>query len=854
MDSTKVRQRFNIARLALQYRWLTIGFWAVISIAGLVGFSQLKYALFPDITFPVVVVSARSPAFDAEGTEKQLTRPLEAQLATLPGLSRLGSSSYPGQSVLDLSFEVGTDLATAGREVAARVRKTTLPAAATFTVETLNLNESAVLTHTIESNSLALDTLARLARTEIVPSLQKVPGVLKVNLQGDPTEGQTAVRFNGTRVLALQIVKRGEANTLEVVSAVEREIDRLQARLKTVQLPLATTQATYIREANRSTLDALALAVALSVLVIYPFLGNWRATLISALAIPVSLLGTFIVMAVAGFDLETITLLALALVIGIIVDDAIVDVENIARHIEEGETPEQAAVSATDEIGLTVTAATLAIVAVFLPVGLMGGTLGQFFRPFGLTVSAAVLTSLLVARTLSPLLASLWMAPTRGRSRPNRRWAGFAAGYRQMLHWALAHRWTVVALALSSFVTGIALIPLIPKGFIPHLDRGEFLVTYRAPLPTDLEASARIAGQLDEVVRRLPEVESVFTMAGTRQGERFKGSLQVKLREDRTAKTLEVENRLRDQLPRIPDVVVSVGDLPIIEASSEKPLQVSLVGEDLADLDRGAYALADRVRKIPGLVDVETKGTDRYDDPLFGRRTIQITHLNRRRVVYLSANLGGGLSLDAATKQVVSEAKTVLPASVRVDLGGDSERAAETFGSFGSTLLFSVLCIVVVLGLLFRNWADPLVIVLALPLSLVGALLAPLISGSEFGMISVIGLIFLLGLANKNAILLVDYTNQLRTSGLSVSEALLKAAPIRLRPILMTTAATILGMLPIALGLGAGAELRAPMAVAIIGGLVTSTLLSLLVIPVLYSLFADLRQGKLKSFTPGVRH
>ncbi|MGH2416451.1 MAG: efflux RND transporter permease subunit, partial [Microcystaceae cyanobacterium] len=310
---------------------------------------------------------------------------------------------------------------------------------------------------------------------------------LKVNLLGDSssTNFPTLVRFNGQDALAFQVIKRGDANTLEVVSQVEKAVKQLQADLPEVQLVLAETQAKYIREATHATIDALILAIILAILVIFPFLRSFRATLITALAIPISLLGTCIIMAISGFNLETITLLALALVIGIVVDDAIVDVENISRHIDQGETPKQAAIRGTNEIGLAVSASTLTIMAVFLPVAFMGRSVGQFFKPFGLIVSAAVLFSLLVARTLSPVLAVYWLKPKQreqGR-RGDKPPSPITNRYRNLLHWSLYHRKIVLGIAILSFIVGIALIPLIPKGFIPKLDRGEFNIVYTTPLP-----------------------------------------------------------------------------------------------------------------------------------------------------------------------------------------------------------------------------------------------------------------------------------------------------------------------------------------------------------------------------------
>ncbi|QFS46243.1 AcrB/AcrD/AcrF family protein [Nostoc sphaeroides CCNUC1] len=863
-----------------------MSFWIAVTVAGVLAFSSLKYALFPDITFPVVVVNATAPLTTALDTEAKLTKPLEERLRSLEGLENIRSSTYPSQTAVALSFAVGTNLETSTKEVETALKQLTLPQGATSKIIPLNLNESAAISYAIESPTRNLTDLTKLAKDEIVSAIAKLPGVLKVSLLGGatatppvnplnasaaiPQAGATLVRFNGQDALAFQVIKRGNANTLEVVSRVEKEVQRLRSTLKDVKLTLASTQAEYIRQATKSTIDALMEAILLSIVVIFPFLWNWRATLISALAIPTSLLATFIVMAIFGFNLETITLLALALVIGSVIDDAIIDVENIMRHIEEGETPRQAAFSATDEIGLTVVATTATAVAVFLPIGLMGGVIGQFFKPFGITVSAAMIASTLVARTLSPALATYWLKPATStpRRQETNTWANFTQYYRNLLHWSLNHRKTVVTLAILSFVAGMALSLFIPKGFIPKLDRGEFNITYTAPLPkipeqflqgragispsspssppsplslsspipipNPLNDSLEVAKKLEDVVRKSPVVETVFTTVGSREGEPNKGTLYVKLKENRNIKTGEVQDQLRSSLPNLPGVSTSVEDIQFVDTGGQKPLQASLRGDNLQSLSKAAKAIKERIEKLPGFADVTVTSETNAQGTVF-----QIERLNNQRVAYISANLGKDLSLGSATDQIVEQAKAVLPAGVTLDLGGDSARQGEVFSSFGSTLLLSALCIVVVLILLFKSWIDPVVIGVSLPLSIVGAMLALLFTKSDFGMISLIGFVFLLGLANKNAILLVDYINQLRKSGLDRTEAILRAGPVRLRPIMMTTASTLLGMLPIALGFGAGSELRSPMAVAIAGGLVTSTILSLIVVPVVYAILDD---------------
>jgi multidrug efflux pump subunit AcrB len=873
--SKSARELFNISKLAIQFSWLTVSFWIAVTVAGILAFSSLKYALFPDITFPVVVVNATAPLTTALDTEAKLTKPLEEHLRSLEGLDNIRSSTYPSQTAVSLSFAVGTNLETSTKNVETALKQLTLPQGATSKIIPLNLNESAAISYAIESKTRNFTDLTKLAKNEIVTAIAKLPGVLKVSLLGAasatpllppanasltalPQAGATLVRFNGQNALAFQVIKRGNANTLEVVSRVEKEVQRLRSTLKDVKLTLAATQAEYIRQATQSTIDALLEAVLLSIVVIFPFLWNWRATLISALAIPTSVLATFIVMAIFGFNLETITLLALALVIGSIVDDAIVDVENIMRHVEDGETPRQAALSATTEIGLTVTAATLTAVAVFLPIGLMGGVIGQFFKPFGITVSAAMLASMLVARTLSPVLAIYWLKAKSSLSprQEAKSWVAFTQSYRSLLSWSLNHRKIVIGLAVLSFIAGIALIPLIPKGFIPKLDRGEFNIAYTSPLPSipdlgrrgqgsnipnsqspipnPLNDSLQVAKKLEDVVRKSPAVETVFTTVGSREGEPNKGTLYIKLKPDRTITTAELQDQFRSTLPVLSGVTTSVEDIQFVDSGGQKPLQVALSGNDLQALSKAVKAIKERIERLPGFADVTITGETNPQGKVF-----EIERLNNQRVAYVSANLGKDLSLGDATDKVVAEAKAVLPSNVSLNLGGDSASQGEVFSSFGSTLALSALCIVVVLFLLFKSWVDPLVIGVSLPLALVGAMLALLITKSDFGMISLIGFVFLLGLANKNAILLVDYINQLRNAGLGRTEAILKTGIVRLRPIMMTTASTILGMLPIALGLGAGSELRSPMAVAIAGGLVTSTILSLIVVPVIYTVLDD---------------
>ncbi|MFM1841517.1 MAG: Cation efflux system protein CusA [Cyanobacteriota bacterium] len=878
--------RWNLSHWAIDHPRLIIGFWLAIAVVGLLAFSSLKYALFPEVSFPVVIVQGSAAGLTIAETETALTEPLEQKLITLPETG-LYSSTYVGQTVISVTFPTGQTLEDTTATVEKTLQDLPLPPGSEVQILPFNLNESVAVTYAVRSPDLALEDFADRLRQDLIPQLEAIDGVLRVNLLGDANfrsmednatqtiNPPTLTRYNGEDVLALQVVKTGQANTLNVVGKVEDVIKQAAPNFPQLQFLEAETQADYIREATQATVEALLGAIALAVVVIYPFLGSFRATVISAIAIPLSLLGTCIVVALLGFNLETLTLLALALVIGIVVDDAIVDVENIARHLELGLSPREAAKVGTQEIGLTVTATTVSIVVVFLPVALLGGTLGQFFFPFAVTVSAAVIISLLVARTLSPVLAVMWLRPQNNPS-PSRftrglNWLGDR--YQWLLGWSLRHRWWIVGLATLSFIGGVAIIPLIPQGFVPTLDRGEFNVVFQsAPpklasaftspateVPTEtgsafdwvdqirespeallLRRGRRIAEKLEPPLRDNPAVGETFTVVGS-QGNPLKGRIYTKLKTDRSQTTQGVQTQIRESLPAIPKVTTRVENILFVQTGDDTPLKLGLVGDNLETLKTTARQLKTQVQTIPGLVQVELSGME--------TDTEAIEHFRGQRVVYLTASLLPDYPLGDITQQVTAIAKGLLPAGVTLDVQGESARVGIIFAEFAIAFALSVAGMIAIFLGLFRRLLEPLVVALSLPLSIVGAMLGLLLTQSEFGMISLIGLIFLLGLLDKNAILLIDYANQLRQQGQSRYQALLTTGRVRFRPILMTTSSTILGMLPLALGWGAGAELRQPMAIAIIGGLFTSTLLSLVVVPVLYSLLDDLWGKNTKQYS-----
>ncbi len=836
-----LRERLNVSRLALSHERITVAIWLAVVICGLAAAWRLPLAMFPDIVFPVVVVVADAPGLGVESVEREITLPIEQRLLAIPGRSPLALTTVAGQAVATVRFEVGISLAEAEQRVRAALKGLVLPERTRWEIRPVDVNEVPVVTYAVAPSDPARFGAAVQFAGALARKLRAAPGVARVVPLGldatrDAAESgdgigapaavaPTRVRLDGKEALALEVVKLAGSNTLEVDQALGQVVRDAGAG-GTLQVVPVRAEAPFIREATRSTLEALLAAVVLSVLVIYPFLRSMPATAIAALAIPTSLVGTFLAMALAGFKFETITLLALALVIGIIIDDAIVDVENIARHLTRLQDPRDAARRATDEIGLTVTAATLTIVAVFVPVGLMGGVVGSFFRPFGLTISAAVLTSLLVARTLTPVLAARWLKPEPHRG-DSALWQHSCSGYRRFLTLALRHPLIVLLVALLSLAGGIALVPLIPQGFIPALDRGACEVRFALAPGSGVDASDAAAARLTSRVDADPDVAGVLSIAGTTAGDPDSGVLYVSLRKDRRSTTQQVQARLRAVLATEPNVRVSVANLPIIAVAAPQPLEITLTSEDAAALATAARRVLAQVAQWPGVADAAIVGIGPAGDGTWLRR-------EGHPAAQIRANLSGGAALGAVGARVQTEIARLLPPGVSLGLAGESAQAADVFGHFASALGFACAGVVLVLFLLFRSWQDPLAIAIALPLSAVGAMLGLFIAHSDFGIVSLLGLVFLTGLASKNAIILVDRINQLRAAGMERDTAIVESGSVRLRPIAMTTAAAVLGMLPIAVGLGAGAELRAPMAVAIIGGLLTSTLLSLVVVPVAY--------------------
>ena len=752
-------------------------------------------------------------------------------------------------------------------------------------------------------------------------------------------EERSLALVDGRRAVSLDILKVSGANTVAVADEVKAAIAEVQKALpKGTTIQVVRDNSVFIRNSVNDVIHELLLGALLTVLIVMLFLNDWKATAITSLALPVSVISSFILMAILGFTLNVLTLMALSLSIGILIDDAIVVVENIVRHREHGEDHFTAAGHGTKEIILAVMATTLSIVAVFVPVAFMKGIIGRFFYAFGMTVAWAVLVSLFVSFTLTPMLAAWWgVNPhggeggnvlTRGIGRFNRWFDTQAGKYRGIIRWALGHRKTTLAIAAASFVGALALFPFIGGSFTPDVDQGEFIVQFETPEGSSLAYTRGKADQITSAVRGIDGVSFSYTTIGAgATGTVTNGEMFVKLvgTDEREQSQQALMVAARERLSRIYGVRTSVLVAGGI-GGPQAPLQIQLRGPDVNELQRLSQLGMAELRKIPGLVDLQSSlgdprpemrievdrdvanrvGVDiaqvaqtirplmagetatRWEDPTGEERDVvvqvapeyrqsvedvalipvptasrgpngvatvplrdvarieqgtapaQIDRQNLSRVATITGSTAPGLSISEASAAIRDRlAGIAMPAGYTVQLGGQTEQLEETGGYVVETLLLAVILIFLILASQFESFTQPFAIMLSLPLSLVGVLLALLVTDTTLNIMSMIGVIMLMGLVTKNAILLVDNANERRAAGTDRLTALIEAGAVRLRPILMTTLAMIFGMLPVALAMGEGGAFRAPMARAVIGGLITSTLLTLVVVPVAYTYFDD---------------
>jgi HAE1 family hydrophobic/amphiphilic exporter-1 len=1026
-------------------------------VLGLFSMQRLQVDQFPNIDFPVVVISTDYPGASPEIVESEVTKKIEEGVNSIAGINALTSRSYESQSVVIIEFGLhinGRKAADDVREKVAAIRASlrtevkepkvlrfdpssraiwsvaVLPDASTGqalnAVELTNWAEQTLKKRlenvrgvgsvalvggnkreinlylnpqALESFGITPEQVANAVRTEnqdyplgnirssaqdrviqIAARMQRPEDfgrIIIVRKNGAPVrveqvaqvadggqEVESLALYNGQRTLLLNVQKSQDENTIAVVDGLNTTLAELQKQLPPgVKLAQITDGSRQIRVSVANVRQTLFEGALLTVLIVFLFLNSWRSTVITGLTLPIALIGTFFFMNLLGFTVNMITMMALSLCVGLLIDDAIVVRENIVRHVQMGKNAFDASMDGTREIGLAVFATTLSIVAVFLPIGFMGGIIGKFFHEFGLTIVAAVLISMFVSFTLDPMLSSLWHDPSieaHGKHHVARTWYDKTIGrvtalfdhgtdaladvYQSILRWALVHKLTTIGLAVAIFISSLAMLPLLGTEFVPKSDFSETNLTFHTPVGSSLEVTEARARQVEGILRSFPEVNYTLTTlnTGNAQGKMY-ASIYIRLvdRKLRTRSVDAMSTVLRQRLREVPGITVTHVGL-VDPVGGQKQISFSIQGADMGELARLNALAMEKIRTVPGLVDLDSslkpnkptldvqvhrdtasdlglsvaqigsalrilvagqtvgnwrapddqtydvnvrlspqarnqpqdlaalpftvgQTTDgsarvvRLDQVATVRESSGSNQINRRdltREVAITGNVSGRSAGEVSADIKVAMNSIAMPAGYGYKFSGSTKDMAEAFGYALSALVLAVVFIYMILASQFKSFLQPLALMTSLPLTLIGVVLALMLFNSTLSMFSVIGVVMLMGLVTKNAILLVDFAirarapgtdaNGLLVAGLNRHDALLMAARVRLRPILMTTLAMIFGMVPLAFALSEGSEMRAPMGQAVIGGVITSSLLTLVVVPVVYCYMDDLAQWLLK--------
>lgn len=752
-------------------------------------------------------------------------------------------------------------------------------------------------------------------------------------IEDGEAEAFSLALLDGEQALAVDIVKTQGANTVGVATDIRAAVAELMAGdlPDSVLIEVVRDNAKPVEDSYHGVQSMMIEGAALAVLIVFLFLNSWRSTVITGLTLPISVIGTMTVIYFLGFTLNIMTLLALSLAVGLLIDDAIVVRENIMRHLHMGKSHRDAALEGTNEIGLAVLATTLSIVAVFLPVAFMEGIIGRFFLQFGVTVSVAVLISLFVAFTLDPMMSSVWYDPAGepdakrgplGRlvAQFGRFFDWLASGYRVILRWSLRHRIITLIIAFGAFFGSFALVPFVGVEFAPAADNSEFQINIETPVGSSLDYTAGKVRQIDRVLRTFPEIDGTYSTVNSSSGGSGQNSASIAVSmvgpSDRTRTPTEMTGPVREALLLVPGIDMTIGAAGGL-GGLEAPVQINIYGDSLDVLAPLADRLVRQMQSIDGLEDVKSGleaaqpvlgvriNRDVASDlgvsleqvgatlrPMLGGEEVtdwtspdgrnftvnvrlpaemrndleilralpitqsgatgssgmvrldqvadivqsfgpsEILRQDLSRQVTVTANLSGKKLGDVMPDVQAAMDALNMPVGYRISAGGDAEQLAETGASAGSALMLAVVFIYLVLASQFGSFLQPVAILFSLPLALIGVLLGLIVGGSTLNIYSMIGFIMLMGLVVKNAILLVDNANQHTREGMNLFDALLEAGQTRFRPIIMTTLAMIFGMLPLALNIHEGSGQNAPMAHAVIGGLISSTLLTLVVVPV----------------------
>ncbi|RZA24687.1 MAG: efflux RND transporter permease subunit, partial [Proteobacteria bacterium] len=1025
----------NLASLSIKRPVFITAIVSVMLLVGYMSFKRLGVDLFPNITFPVITVFTGYPGAGPKEVENLISKILEEQIASTPGLKAVRSMNREGLSIVSAEFTLETDVKYAEQQVRDKVSaaKRRLPTDVLEPIiRRLDPSEQPVSIMALEAD-LSPTELYDLADRVIRPTFEQIPQVALVDIvggrkreihvildrqklkqhelsvsilanrlksagmnipAGKVTEGlkdstyrtlgefqslgeigNTVVNFlgnevpvrirdlgvvkdsmkdelnrtyyNGKSAVFVLIHRQSGANTLAVVKNVMKKLDETRTKLAqekgAPQLNLIRDGSKMIRDNVDDVKESIVVGIVLTIIVVFFFLGSGRSTLITGLALPNSLLGAFILMQICGFTINVMTLLALSLAVGLLVDDAIVVRENIFRHIELGETPAMAAYKGTQEVTLAVVATTLAVIAVFGPIAFLQGIIGQFFKEFGLTICFAMMISLFDALTVAPMLSAYFAGAPHGQEKKGIYYYTMGAVLRgfnwvqdrfeDMYVWTLRGvirvPWLILILATALFIGSLLLTKKVPKTFLPPQDFGEFLVSIDLPPGTSLDVMSKRALVADTIIREFPEVHHTSLTVG-KEGEIDFAEFFVQLvpRKERSMNTSQFKEKLRERLAKdFSDARPIVKDIDII-GGNLRPFMVNVLGNNFEDLEKYSALLYENLKKNPALKDVdisyspgkpevqisidqqkaerlgvmvntvgmELRGQVEGVTPAFFRADGEeydvrlrikddqrnlaeswgsifvpnmnyanvrladlasfkrvegpsnINRQNRTRYIQITADLtpgGAGMAQAMDDTRSFMSKEIKLPEGMQYSFVGQAESYAEMIDNMVIALGLAVVFIYLVLCSLYESFVTPLTIMLVLPLAMCGAFAALYLTHQSLDLFSMIGCILLLGVAIKNSILLVDFANQKVTEGASRNDAMIMAGKTRLRPILMTTFALIAGMLPIAIGLNEASAQRTSMGIAIIGGLISSTALTLLVIPAAYSYIDRFRVSSL---------
>jgi multidrug efflux pump subunit AcrB len=877
---------------------------------------------------PFLVFTVASSKLDEEGLSWLVDNQVTKALMSVPGLGKLARVGGVNREVrVELDADKMAGLNVSAAEISRQLSQVQRDASG----GRANIGKGEQALRTLAS----VNSAAELGELELALNDGRRIQLKQIaHVQDTVEERRSIALLDGKPVVGFEITRSRGASEITVAKGVREALKKLTSAYPDLKLDEAFNMVEPVQESFDGSMYLLLEGALLAVLVVWWFLRDWRATLVSAAALPLSVIPTFLGMYLFDFTLNTVTLLSLALVVGILVDDAIVEIENIVRHLRMGKTPYQAAMEAADEIGLAVIATTFTLVAVFLPTAFMSGIAGKFFKQFGWTAALAVLASLVVARLLTPMMAAYLLKPIVHQESESK----IMVLYMRLAKWCLEHRLMTSIAAGVFFFGSLALVPLLPTGFVPPDDRSQTVVKLELAPGSSFNDTLAIAEQARKLLEKRKDISKIYTSVGSGSAgsDPFAGggistvnkanlTLTLKPRSERHETKSAIENQLRQLLQVLPGVrttiglgnsgerfqLVLTGDNPVTLNNTAETVQRDLrslqgvgaisssasllrpeviIQPDLAraaDLGVSTSAIADTIRiatigdfdtnlpklnlperQLPIVVRFAENARSNLDQLSrlsvpgkngyvmlgqvatlsMGSGPTQISRMDRSRNVTFDIELGDRTLGEVS--DAIDELASLknLPAGInRMELG-DAEEMKTLFASFGLAMLTGVLCIYMVLVLLFHDFMQPVTILAALPLSIGGAFVALLITRSAFSMPSLIGLIMLMGIATKNSILLVEYAIVARRQGKSRKEALLDAGHKRARPIVMTTIAMGAGMLPIALGIGIDPSFRAPMAIAVIGGLITSTLLSLLVVPVVFTYVDDILQKFMRKF------